>query len=93
VQPNRDIRRQHSVCRSDKKRIAEAIPQAPQGMTDGWLRQAEAIARCRKTAEIPDCEENPKKIQIDMIIRPAHTVYYNYEFDFGAMKLASSHHE
>lgn len=52
-------------------------------MAYGRLRQTKAIARRGETAEVPDCEEDAEKIQIDMIISSAHTGNYNYEFDFS----------
>jgi hypothetical protein len=62
VQSNSGIRRKHPICRSDEKRIAEALSQSPQGMAYGWLRQTEAIARRGETAKVPDREEHAKEI-------------------------------
>jgi hypothetical protein len=89
VQSNSGIRRKHPICRSDEKRIAEALSQSPQGMAYGWLRQAEAIARRGETAKVPDREEHAKEIQIEMLIRSAHTENSNYEFDFSARRPTS----
>jgi hypothetical protein len=50
-------------------------------MANGRLGQTEAVARGSETAKIPDCKKDPQQIQVKMVINPAHTKNYNYEFD------------
>lgn len=81
VQTNGCIGRKHAVCHSDKQGIAEPLPQSPQGMADGRLGQAEAIARGSEAAKIPDREKDAEQIEIEMPINLVHAKNYNYEFD------------
>lgn len=81
VQADGGIRRKHAVCHPDEQRIAEALPQSPQGMADGRLSQAEALARRSEAAKIPNREEDTQQVEVERVISVAHTKNYNYEFD------------
>jgi hypothetical protein len=81
VQPDGGIRRKHAVRHSDEQRIAEPLPQSPQRMADGRLGQAEALARGREAAKIPDREKDAQQVEVERAINLAHTKNYNYEFD------------
>ena len=50
-------------------------------MANGRLGQTEAVARGSEAAKIPNCKKDTQQIKVKMVINPAHTKNYNYEFD------------